>query len=394
MLKVGIVGCGKIADDHAAQIRRIPGARIVGACDREPLMAAQFADRFEGVQVFPDLGELICVCRPDVVHITTPPQSHYSLARECLEQGVSVYVEKPFTVTAEEAASLIALAEQKGLKLAVGHDLQFSHVARRMRALIRAGYLGGNPVHMESYHCYNFGDAKYARTLLADKDHWIRRLPGGLLQNIISHGIARIAEFLPSDTPEVTARGFTSPALQALGERQLVDELRVIIRDPSGPTAYFTFSSQMRPSVRQFRVYGRRNGLFLDEDQQILIKLRGTPFKSYAERFIPPVLAARQHLANLATNLRLFLRRDFHMKAGMKCLFESFYRSIVDDSPSPIAYREILLTARVMDAIFDQVRPNKSSASSVGGACQPTWTDSDSAVRCWSPQGAMRASAG
>jgi predicted dehydrogenase len=381
-LRVAIVGCGKIADDHAAQIRKIPSARIVGAYDREPLMAEQFADRLEGVRVFPDFGELIRTCRPDVVHITTPPQGHYPLARECLEQGISVYVEKPFTVTADEAASLITLAEQKGLKLTVGHDLQFSHVGRRMRALIREGYLGGNPVHMESYYCYDLGDAKYARALLADKDHWIRRLPGGLLQNIVSHGIARIAEFLPSDTPEVTARGFISPALQAMGEKQIVDELRVIIRDPSGPTAYFTFSSQMRPSVRQFRVYGRNNGLFLDEDQQILVRLRGTPFKSYAERFIPPILGAGQYLGNFATNLALFLRCDFHMKAGMKFLFESFYRSIVDDLPPPIAYREILLTARIMDAIFDQVCPNKSTASSEDGAHQPTWAGSDSTLHC------------
>ncbi|MGH9470554.1 MAG: Gfo/Idh/MocA family oxidoreductase, partial [Terriglobia bacterium] len=46
MLKAAIVGCGKIADDHASQMRRIKGCEIVGACDREPLMARQLAERF------------------------------------------------------------------------------------------------------------------------------------------------------------------------------------------------------------------------------------------------------------------------------------------------------------------------------------------------------------
>ena len=46
MLKVGIVGCGKIADAHASQMQRIPGCEIVGVCDREPLMAEQSAERF------------------------------------------------------------------------------------------------------------------------------------------------------------------------------------------------------------------------------------------------------------------------------------------------------------------------------------------------------------
>ena len=72
------------------------------------------------------------------------------------------------------------------------------------------------------------------------------------------------------------------------------------------------------------------------------------------------MIFARQHLGNLATNLRTFLARDFHMKSGMKYLIESFYRSIIEDTPVPIPYREILLTARIMDAIFDQLGAGRS----------------------------------
>ena len=48
---------------------------------------------------------------------------------------------------------------------------------------------------MESYYCYELGNSAYASALLGDNSHWVRRLPGKLLQNIISHGIARIAEY-------------------------------------------------------------------------------------------------------------------------------------------------------------------------------------------------------
>ncbi len=149
-----------------------------------------------------------------MVHITTPPESHFDIARCCLEQGCHVYVEKPFTLDAEQAQRLIALAKEKGLKLTVGHNYQFSHAARRMRALIESGYLGGPPVHMESYYGYDLGDASYARALLGDSHHWVRRLPGQLLQNVISHGIARIAEFLSCDDPRVIAYGSVSPLLE------------------------------------------------------------------------------------------------------------------------------------------------------------------------------------
>lgn len=361
MLKVAIIGCGKIADSHAAQIERINGCEIVGVCDREPLMAEQLLKRFPIKQCFNSVEELLDVARPDVVHITTSPQSHFDLAKECLTRGCHVYVEKPFTVWEYEAQALIALAVQKNLKITAGHDDQFSHVSRRMRALVESGFLGGKPMHMESYYCYELGKSGYAGALFGDKQHWVRRLPGKLLHNIISHGIARIAEFLTSKSPEVIASGRTSAFLRSMGETEIIDELRVLINDDDGATAYFTFSSQMRPALHQFRIYGPKNGLILDQDQETLIKLRGTRYKSYAEKFVPPVTMAKQNLQNLAANLRIFLRNDFQMKAGMKCLIESFYGSILEGTSEPIPYHEILLTAKIMDAIFAQVGRHSSA---------------------------------
>jgi hypothetical protein len=111
----------------------------------------------------------------------------------------------------------------------------------------------------------------------------------------------------------------------------------------------------MRPSLHQFRLYGPTDGLVLDDDEHSVIKLHGRRYKSYAEKFLPPVNFAAQYLGNLGRNVNLFLRRDFHMKAGMKHLIEAFYRSINDGAPLPISHREIILTCRIMDAIFAQV---------------------------------------
>jgi predicted dehydrogenase len=356
VLKVGIVGCGKIADSHAAQVKRIPGCEIVGVCDREMLMGRQLADRFPIKGFYRDVTELLADAKPDVVHITTPPQSHYDIARTCLEWGCHVYVEKPFTVDASEAERLISLAERKGLKITAGHDDQFRPGTRRMRSLIASGFLGEGPVHMESYYCYEIARTGYAGALLGDKQHWVRRLPGQLLHNIISHGVARIAEYLTTDSPEVIAHGFTSQQLRSMGEFEIIDELRVIITEKQRVTAYFTFSSQMRPSLHQFRVYGSKNGLILDQDQETLVTLRGKKLKSYAETFVAPVIMANQYLKGFFTNVRLFARRDFHMKSGMKFLIEAFYRTITDGAPDPIPHHEILRTARIMDTIFAQLQ--------------------------------------
>jgi len=371
MLKVGIIGCGKIADSHAEQILRIPGCEIVGACDREELMARQLWERFPVKACYSDAGEMLKRARPDVVHITTPPGSHFELGCLCLQEGCHVYIEKPFTCDTGQAVELIRLAEETGVKVTAGHDLQFSHAARRFRRLVSKGVLGGPPVHMESYYGYELG-GRYAKALLGDKQHWIRRLPGKLIQNIISHGVARVAEHLEGDEAEVVALGFPSELLRTAGEGEIVDEARVIVRDRRSATAYITFSSQMRPFFHQFRLYGPGGGLVLDEDEQVVLRLRGTRFKSYLEKFVPPVVYSRQYFGNLAANLRLFLRNDFHMKSGMKHLIEQFYGSIRDHGPPPIPYREILLGSRIMDALFAQVHgapPAIEGAGDGGPGC-------------------------
>ena len=202
-------------------------------------------------------------------------------------------------------------------------------------------------------------------------------LPGGGKEGpcAFSHGIARIAEFLTSDNHLVIAHGHVSPLLKGIGETDIVDELRVMICEEHRTTAYFTFSSQMRPSVNEFRIYGSKNGLLLDQNHEILLKLRGAKFKSYADHFIPPTQFAKQHLGNLLGNVRLFLAKDFHMDSGMRYLIEAFYRSIRDNAPIPIPYRQILLTARIMDSIFDQLQEQLPSRRTA------YWSRTDIAVQ-------------
>lgn len=355
MIRVGIIGCGKVADKHASQIQRVPGSLIVGVCDREELMARQLAERMEVENYFYDAERMLSACHPDVVHITTPPQSHYDLARQCLEAGCHVYIEKPFTVTSQEARQLISLAEATGKKLTVGNETQFMPVSIDMRKLIQSGYLGGPPVHMESTYCYDFSDERYAKALLGDPNHWIRQLPGGLLQNIISHGIGKIVEYLQDEQVTVVAKGFTSNFLEKIGESDIHDELRVIITDNHRTTAYFTFSSQIAPPLHQFRVYGPKNSLIADHDHQTLLRVPGRTYKSFLNQFIPPFLEGKQNISNGLHNINQFLYKKTHSESGMYNLISAFYHCIAENTFLPIPYRDILLTISILDEIFSQL---------------------------------------
>jgi predicted dehydrogenase len=369
-IRVAIIGCGKIADQHAEQIRRVKGSRIVAVCDREKLMAGQLAERFEVDGSFDDVDQLLKEARPDVVHITTPPQSHFDLAWKCLAAGAHVYVEKPFSLDLQQARAMIELAEHRGLKITAGHNVQFSPEMIRMRELVRSGALGGAPVHMESVFSYNLGDASYVKSLLGDQKHWVRALPGKLLQNLISHGLAKVAEFMAGSEFSVIAHGLTSPTLRSIGETEITDELRVIISDNRNATAYFTFTTQIAPPVQELRLFGPRGGIVVDNLHRTVTQLQpsNSDFKSYLNFVVPPSLMSRQFARNAWANLTAFLKAEFHMEAGMKNLIESFYRSIQQGGPPPIPYREILFTATIMDEIFRQLDQSKRPVSADRGA--------------------------
>jgi predicted dehydrogenase len=363
MLRVAIVGCGKIADLHVHAIRRAPECRIVSLCDQEILMARQLGERFGISECFSDLAKMLEAASPDVVHITTPPQVHFCLAQQCLDSGSHVYLEKPFTVTSQEADSLIKFAESRGLKLAAGHNSQFTHEMLEMRRLIELGFFGGKPVHLESHFSYDLGDTSYVGPLLGSRTHWVRRLPGKLLHNIISHGIAKLAEFLDDDLTEIVARADQSPRLRSLGGEEILDELRVLIRDNSGTTAFFCFSTRIKPGLHQFRICGPRNSIVVDLSSGSLIRSENRSYKSYLTYFVPPLKNAREHLRNARRNIVNFLGRKLYQDYGMTELISRFYESIRLSAPPPIPYREILLTARIMDKIFAQIYAPSSAGA-------------------------------
>jgi len=147
-----------------------------------------------------------------------------------------------------------------------------------------------------------------------------------------------------------------SPRLRSLGGAGVLDELRVLIRDKNGTTAFFCFSTQTK-GVNQLRIYGPANSITADIITGSLTRHEGRSYKSYLTYFVPPLKIAREHLRNARINLTSFLSRRLYQDFGMKELIERFYNSIRKGAPLPIPYREIILTARIMDEIFVQIYP-------------------------------------
>lgn len=121
-LKTGVVGAGVFGAFHAGKHAVSPRADLVGVYDLDHERARSVADRFD-CRAFASFSDL--VERVDALVIASPAPTHYRLAREALDAGRHVYVEKPLAMNLREADQLISLAEHKAVVLQVGHQERF-----------------------------------------------------------------------------------------------------------------------------------------------------------------------------------------------------------------------------------------------------------------------------
>src|SRR5690606_29792807 len=106
-VRVGVVGAGALGFHHVRLLREIPGATLVGFHDDLPARGEQVSSEL-GVRHMSSLAELLDAV--DAVTIVVPTTAHHSVAREALRRGRHVMIEKPITVTLDEADELLALA--------------------------------------------------------------------------------------------------------------------------------------------------------------------------------------------------------------------------------------------------------------------------------------------
>src|SRR5215217_7799246 len=106
-IRAALVGAGKIAGQHLACLSNLAGVQVVGVCDLSRARAQHAAERFGVSESFTSFGTMLERCCPDVVHVTTPPGSHFLLASTALDAGAHVIVEKPAALTFGEVETLV-----------------------------------------------------------------------------------------------------------------------------------------------------------------------------------------------------------------------------------------------------------------------------------------------
>lgn len=138
--KLAIIGCGYWGKNLIRNFDALEEIAMV--CDTTPAGRALAAKIAPNVEVIDTVARVLAAPEVTGVVIATPAETHYELARQALEAGKDVLVEKPLALTYEQGAHLVQLADRAKLMLMVGHVLEYHPAIQRVLELVRAGELG------------------------------------------------------------------------------------------------------------------------------------------------------------------------------------------------------------------------------------------------------------
>jgi predicted dehydrogenase len=141
LVRVGVIGYGYWGPNLVRNLAELPTAQLVAVADMKQDRLDRVKGMYPRIEVtrnYKDLFEMGL----DAVVVATPPATHYAIARECLEHGLHVLVEKPLTIRTDDSAALVDLAAQRGLKLMVGNTFEYNSAVLKLRDLIASGELG------------------------------------------------------------------------------------------------------------------------------------------------------------------------------------------------------------------------------------------------------------
>ena len=144
-LKIGIIGCGGIANGkHMPSLKKLDNAEMVAFCDIIEERAQKAAEEYgiEGAKVYTDYKELLKDETIDVIHVCTPNRSHSFITVDSLEAGKHVMCEKPMAKTYAEAKKMLEAAKRTGKKLTIGYQIRNTAEAEYVKAACDNGELG------------------------------------------------------------------------------------------------------------------------------------------------------------------------------------------------------------------------------------------------------------
>jgi predicted dehydrogenase len=223
MLKIALIGAGKMGISHLSILGGYANTDIVGVCDTSK-MVTHFLTKEGNFNCFSDYNKMIVETKPDAVVVAVPTKFHYSIIKDLLEKNIHVFAEKPFCLTYEQSEELVALAAKNKVVNQVGYHNKFIGTFKEVKRIAESGALGD---------IYHFIGEAYGPVVLKKKTETWRSDPeegGGCLLDYASHVIDLVNDIL---SPIHAAKG---TLLKSIFSSQVEDAVYSLLELQTGQT--------------------------------------------------------------------------------------------------------------------------------------------------------------
>jgi scyllo-inositol 2-dehydrogenase (NADP+) len=289
MIKIALIGVGKMGLSHFALISAHPEVEVVAICDSATYLTSTITKTLK-VPTYKDPKKMFKECQLDAVIISTPNSTHYELAKTALDLGISVFLEKPLCLDPKQSRELSEIATSKGLANQVGYHNRFVGTFQEMRRLVKAGAIG------DIYHVEGkaFGQVvirpKTGMTWRSKKSEG-----GGCLHDYACH-VIDLMNFVHEAPKKIR-----SAQLQSIFSSSIEDAVYATMDYPSGATGLLeaNWSDQAyRKMSTTITAYGTKGKIVTDRQELRIFLTPGSTFEKLVDGWTTKYITELQKPVN------------------------------------------------------------------------------------------------
>lgn len=257
MLRIAIVGVGKMGLSHLAMVNAHPDVHVVGVCDSMTYIL-DVLSKYTGVATFTDYRKMLDRVDADAVIIATPTSSHYELVSEALSRGLHVFCEKPLTLSSRQSEELAGRAQAEGLVTQVGYHNRFVGAFREVKRLLDSDAIG-QVTHVSA--------EAYGPVVLKEKGStWRSRRDsgGGCVYDYAAHPLDLLNWYFGSPS------GVGGTVLGSVFSADTDDEVFTTLYFPEGLTGQLSVNwsdESYRKMTTRLTISGKKGKIFADRQE-------------------------------------------------------------------------------------------------------------------------------
>jgi UDP-N-acetylglucosamine 3-dehydrogenase len=323
-----------VAQGHLAAWRRIPYAKIVAVCDTNAKAVERVAKDWKIPRSFTSTSEISGYKEATLWDICTPIQTHKYVAIEAMKNGYDVLIEKPMTITSDDARDIVDCQKATGKTAGVIHNWLFEPPILKARTIINRGDIGEViGAHIGILHTKD-------EPMASNKDHWSHQLPGGRFSEMLIHPIYLLRSFLGQIQ-------VSNVEVSKIGEYQWMkqDELTATFRAGKKLASVYVSFNAPRNSI-YLDIFGRRGILRLDVITATLVAMPSANMNRMTKAFDSVQQAFQLSSSTFGNALKILSRRWFD---GHEMCIRLFAQSIVEGGEPPVSVQEGYEVVKVLE---------------------------------------------